>query len=160
MPELPEVETVRRGLERRLLGRRLSEVRVTGARTARRTSTATVAAELEGVTVRGVDRRGKYLILGFDHDARAMIHLRMSGQLLIADRHQPRPDHTHVAAKLSDHPVLGHHQELRFVDPRTFGEVVTYSLATAWQRVPELERLGWDPLVNPRACRGPDGDNC
>lgn len=155
MPELPEVETVRRGLERRLVGRCLSEVLVTGVRTARRTSTDAVAAGLEGVTVRAVERRGKYLILCFDHDARAMIHLRMSGQILIAPRHQPRPDHTHVVANISDHPQRGSREELRFVDPRTFGEVVAYTVATGPVVVPELDRLGWDPLVDPDGMSSP-----
>jgi len=151
MPELPEVETVRRGLERRLVGRSLSDVEVTGLRTVRRTSPGALVAGLDGVTVLGVERRGKYLVLRFDEGARAMIHLRMSGQVLISGRRDPRPAHTHVVMSLSDDAERGRDEEVRFVDPRTFGEVVAFRETDAAVLVPELDRLGWDPLLEPEA---------
>jgi formamidopyrimidine-DNA glycosylase len=151
MPELPEVETVRRGLQRRLIDRRLSDVRVTGQRTVRRTSSGDLTNALEGATVQMIDRVGKYLIVGLDDEMRVMIHLRMSGQLLVASHEVPRPPHTHVAARLSDVGDDQHDEELRFVDPRTFGEVVAYRFSDQEQVVPELGRLGWDPLDQPDA---------
>jgi len=151
MPELPEVETVRRGLERRLIGRRFSEVRVTGVRTVRRTSATHLQTHLEGAIVQAVDRRGKYLIVHLDQGLRVMIHLRMSGQVLIAEYASPRPAHTHVAARLSPECEGGQTEEFRFVDPRTFGEVVAYRAVDEVEWVPELARLGWDPLAEPQA---------
>jgi len=151
MPELPEVETVRRGLERRLVGRRFHEVQVTGLRTVRRTSAHELETNLEGATVQAVDRRGKYLIMQLDGNRRVMIHLRMSGQVLIAEHRSPRPPHTHVAARLSPESGGVSSEEFRFVDPRTFGEVVAYRAVDEVERVPELARLGWDPLVEPHA---------
>ncbi len=148
MPELPEVETVRRGLERRLVGRRLTEVCATGERTVRRTSARQLIDAMEGVTVQAVTRKGKYLVVHGDTQVRMMIHLRMSGQVLVADRSLARPAHTHVTARLSD--VTGAvDEEFRFVDPRTFGEVVAYRAQDESDVVPELHRLGWDPLTDP-----------
>lgn len=151
MPELPEVETVRLGLERRLVGRRFHDVEVTGLRTVRRTSASALQTYLEGATVLAVDRRGKYLIVHLDGDTRVMIHLRMSGQVLISEHSLVRPPHTHVAAQLSPQSGGVPGEEFRFVDPRTFGEVVAYRTVDEAQLVPELARLGWDPLVEPQA---------
>jgi formamidopyrimidine-DNA glycosylase len=155
MPELPEVETVRRGLAERVVGRRLLDVSATGTRTARRTSTRQLIDTLEGVTVQSVERYGKYLVLHGDDEVRAMIHLRMSGQLLVAPRASPRPPHTHVTARLGAHGVSDPDEELRFVDPRTFGEVVAYRAGSEADVVPELGRLGWDPLREPEAMNWP-----
>jgi formamidopyrimidine-DNA glycosylase len=101
-----------------------------------------------------VDRRGKYLIVHLDGDLRAMIHLRMSGQVLIAEHSSPRPPHTHIAARLWSDAGGAPHEEFRFVDPRTFGEVVAYRAVDEALRVPELARLGWDPLAEPHAMTG------
>lgn len=155
MPEAPEVETVRRGLAERVVGRRLFEVSATGARTVRRTSARAVVDTLEGVTVESVERLGKYLVIHADDDVRAMIHLRMSGQLLVAPRTSPRPAHTHVTARLGAGGAADTDEELRFVDPRTFGEVVAYRAAHEADVVPELGRLGWDPLREPDAMTWP-----
>ena len=142
MPELPEVETVRRGLAGRIVGRSITKVDMGRDRVARRTSTATVAMGLTGTTITAVDRRGKYLLIRLTEERTAMVHLRMSGQLLIAPSVVPRPKHCHVAAHLDDG------NELRFVDPRTFGEVVVYATVDEAVVVPELARLGRDPLVD------------
>ena len=136
MPELPEVETVRRGLAGRIVGRSITKVDMGRERVARRTSTSAVAMGLTGTTVIAVDRRGKYLLVRLTGERTAMVHLRMSGQLLVA------PPHCHVAALLDDG------NELRFVDPRTFGEVVVYATIDEAVVVPELARLGRDPLID------------
>jgi formamidopyrimidine-DNA glycosylase len=75
-----------------------------------------------------------------------MIHLRMSGQVLIDRVDSPRPAHSHVVLTLRD--ISGSIQELRFVDPRTFGEVVVFDPADADSIVPELARLGLDPITD------------
>jgi len=143
MPELPEVETVRRGLERHLVGRRIERVDVGRERSVRRTSRGAVIAGLTNTVVEAADRRGKYLLLPLDSGDTAMIHLRMSGQVLLAPAGTPRPPHTHVVLHLDD----GH--EAWFVDPRTFGEVVVFDPDHVEAELPELARLGADPIAQP-----------
>src|SRR5436305_6422301 len=79
MPELPEVETVRRMLEPTLTGRRLTRVRIDDGRLTRPYDPVHVAAELQGERVAHVDRRGKYLILRFASGRALLVHLRMTG---------------------------------------------------------------------------------
>ena len=143
MPELPEVETVRRGLERHLVGRRIETVEVGRERTVRRTSREALIAGLSDTVVERADRRGKYLVLPLDSGDALMIHLRMSGQVLLADGGSIRPPHTHVVMHLDD----GH--EAWFVDPRTFGEVVVFDPERIEHELPELARLGVDPIADP-----------
>jgi formamidopyrimidine-DNA glycosylase len=118
MPELPEVETVRRGVHQVAVGQTIGAASATGARTVRRSSAVLVEAGLTGRRVVGTGRHGKWFWLDLDDDARALIHLRMSGQLLWRPTAGDRPKHTHVALPFVDGG------ELLFVDPRTFGEVV------------------------------------
>ena len=143
MPELPEVETVRRGLARHVAGRRVERVEVGRDRVVRRTSREALIDGLTGVRVESAERRGKYLLLPLDSGDAAMIHLRMSGQVLIAEGGSERPPHTHVVMHLDD----GH--EARFVDPRTFGEVVVFAPDRVADELPELARLGVDPIAEP-----------
>ena len=91
MPELPEVETVRRGLERQVVGRRVQRVEVGRERVVRRTSREALVDGLAGTVIENVRRRGKYLLLGLDSGDVAMVHLRMSGQLLVAEPGADRP---------------------------------------------------------------------
>lgn len=147
MPELPEVETVRRGLARTVVGRRIDAVEVGGWRTVRRTSPDALIQGLTGATIVAVGRRGKYLLADLDNGTQLMVHLRMSGRLLLALPSSPRPSHSHVVASLAaGRGRLA--EELRFVDPRTFGEVVVFAPEQRDALVPELARLGPDPLVD------------
>lgn len=148
MPELPEVETVRRGLAEAVTGRRIERVEVGRDRVVRRTSAAALIGGLTGRVILAAERRGKYLLCPLDDGAVLMVHLRMSGQLLVAEPAAPRPPHTHVVASLS---ALGDRAptELWFVDPRTFGEVVVFDPANVAVEVPELARLGPDPIAEP-----------
>ncbi|MGO9910719.1 MAG: bifunctional DNA-formamidopyrimidine glycosylase/DNA-(apurinic or apyrimidinic site) lyase [Acidimicrobiales bacterium] len=144
MPELPEVETVRRGLDSLLPGKVAVSVRVTGKRTVRRQSPAELRRRVEGRKFVRTDRRGKYLALPLDDGAVLVIHLRMSGQLLwVAEpRLVRKAPHTHVVMGLDDG------SELRFVDPRTFGEwYVTEDVRPDGLPV-EFDRFGPDPLVD------------
>jgi formamidopyrimidine-DNA glycosylase len=143
MPELPEVETVRRGLQQHLVGRRIERVEVGRERSVRRTSREAVIAGLSDTVVEAADRRGKYLLLPLDSGDTCMIHLRMSGQVLLAAAGAARPAHTHVVMHLDDG------REAWFVDPRTFGEVVVFDPARVELELPELAALGVDPIADP-----------
>lgn len=121
MPELPEVETVRRGVEALYLGETLARLTLAGKRTVRRHGPEVLAC-LERKTLVGVSRHGKYLLLHWDSGEVLVVHLRMSGQLLTARAGDPMARHTHAVL------LFGGGSELRFVDPRTFGELFVASL--------------------------------
>jgi formamidopyrimidine-DNA glycosylase len=142
MPELPEVETVRRGLERFVVGRRVIGVEVGRERVVRRTSREELIAGLTDTVLLGATRRGKYLLCPLDSGESLMIHLRMSGQLLLAAHGSDRPVHTHVVMHLDDE------HELLFVDPRTFGEVVVFDPARIELELPGVAALGVDPIAD------------
>ncbi len=142
MPELPEVETVRRGLQRHLVGRRITAVEVGRDRVVRRTSREALIDGLTNTTVVAADRRGKYLLLPLDSGDAMMIHLRMSGQVLLAEGGAQRPAHTHVVMHLDDG------NEAWFVDPRTFGEVVVYDPDRIEQELASVATLGVDPIAD------------
>ena len=147
MPELPEVETVRRGIERMAVGLRIAQVEVGRERTVRRTSREALIDGLSGTTITHAGRRGKYLLCSLDSGEQMMIHLRMSGRVLIAESGAQRLPHTHVVLHLE---ALGTQPpcELWFVDPRTFGEVVVFDPDRLAEQMPELLRLGIDPLID------------
>jgi formamidopyrimidine-DNA glycosylase len=144
VPELPEVETVRRGLDVHVVGRRIESVEVGRERTVRRTSREAIIDGLTGATVLATRRRGKYLLLTLDTGDEVMLHLRMSGRVLISPPDEPRPAHTHIVLRFAGGPPA----ELRFVDPRTFGEVVVFDPANVAVEMPELARLGVDPVAD------------
>ncbi|WP_267244625.1 bifunctional DNA-formamidopyrimidine glycosylase/DNA-(apurinic or apyrimidinic site) lyase [Streptomyces sp. PR69] len=120
MPELPEVEVVRRGLERWVSGRTVAEVQVLHPRAVRRHPAGgeDFAACLKGRRIGVARRRGKYLWLPLaDADASILGHLGMSGQLLVQP--ETAPDEKHLRIRLRFDDTAG--TELRFVDQRTFG---------------------------------------
>lgn len=144
MPELPEVETVRRGLEAQVVGRRITKVEVGRERTVRRTSARNVIDGLTGATITAVNRRGKYLLCPLDSGDELMMHLRMSGRLLVAPAGAERPPHTHVVMHLAGKPA----EELWFIDPRTFGEVVVFDPRNVAVEIPEVAKMGIDPIAD------------
>lgn len=115
MPELPEVEVVRRGLDAHVTGRTITAVRVHHPRAVRRheAGPADLAARLLDAHVTGTGRRGKYLWLTLADDSALVVHLGMSGQMLLGPI--PKEDHLRIAALLDDGTALS------FVDQRTFG---------------------------------------
>jgi len=160
VPELPEVETVRRGIESRAVGRPIVSVEASGRRTVRRFGRESLIDGLTGATIVAAHRHGKYLLCPLDTGFAVMIHLRMSGRVLIASTTSPRPPHTHVSLEFAP-SVDGSVDELRFVDPRTFGEVVVFDPARADEQIPELGRLGpdaLDPALDPSLLRAQLGD--
>lgn len=124
MPELPEVEVVRRGLADHVVGRTIERVRVLHPRAVRRhlPGAADLESRLAGRTVESARRRGKYLWLVLASpdeqppDEAVVAHLGMSGQLLVEDADQPQELHLRISLALTDGG-----QQLRFVDQRTFG---------------------------------------
>lgn len=118
MPELPEVETIRRGLARHLVGRRIGYAEVFHPRAVRRHSggAADFTGRLIGRRIQAVSRRGKYLWFALDSDLALLAHLGMSGQFLLADAASPSPKHLRARFAFTDGDP-----ELRFVDQRTFG---------------------------------------
>lgn len=147
MPELPEVETVRKGIERRAVGRTIERVEVFRERTVRRQGREAIIDGLTGVRILAARRRGKYLLCDLDSGGVLMMHLRMSGRVLVVDAGTERPLHTHVVMHLSADDSGARH-EMWFVDPRTFGEVVVFDRDDAATVAPELARLGPDPIVD------------
>jgi formamidopyrimidine-DNA glycosylase len=120
VPELPEVETVRRGLAEHVAGRTVDEVEVLHPRAVRRhaAGAADFAAALSGRVLDVPRRRGKYLWLPAGDDA-LLAHLGMSGQLLVGDRDRPLSPHVRVRLTFADGGP-----DLRFTDQRTFGHLL------------------------------------
>jgi formamidopyrimidine-DNA glycosylase len=146
VPELPEVETVRRGIDARVAGRRIGTVTIGRERSVRRVGKSAVIAGLSGALITGTRRRGKYIVCDLDNGGSVMIHLRMSGRVLVEPEGTERPPHTHVVLPLAPNAAYPLREEMWFVDPRTFGEVVVYPTAEESLIVPELARLGVDPI--------------
>jgi formamidopyrimidine-DNA glycosylase len=120
MPELPEVETVRRGLDQHVTGRVIDTVTVLHPRAIRRhlAGPADFANALAGRKIDRISRRGKYLWLAFGDDA-LLAHLGMSGQLLTSAPDRPLGPHVRIVFTFADGG-----QDLRFTDQRTFGHML------------------------------------
>ena len=140
MPELPEVEVVRRGLEAHVVGRTIARVDVLHPRPVRRhlAGAEDFAALTTGRVVLGANRRGKYLWLPLDSGDAILAHLGMSGQMLV----QPAgaPDERHLRVRFD----LGDGLELRFVDQRMFGGL---SVSPGGADLPpEIAHIARDPM--------------
>lgn len=144
MPELPEVEVVRRGLERWVAGRTVGEVEVLHPRAVRRhfAGGADFAARLGGARLGTAMRRGKYLWVPLDDAATSLLgHLGMSGQLLVQPEGTPAEKHLRVRIRFAD--AVG--TELRFVDQRTFGGLSLHE-NTAEGLPDTIAHIARDPL--------------
>lgn len=138
MPELPEVEVVRRGLDDHVVGRTLTAVEVLDARSVRRhgPGPSDFVARLTGRHVTAAHRRGKYLWLSLDDGSSVLTHLGMSGQALICDPDAPPPRHLRITFDLDDG------RQLRFADQRIFG-----GMAVSETDPPtEIAHIALDPL--------------
>ncbi|TKA11700.1 bifunctional DNA-formamidopyrimidine glycosylase/DNA-(apurinic or apyrimidinic site) lyase [Actinacidiphila oryziradicis] len=143
MPELPEVEVVRRGLERWVSGRTVDSVDVLHPRAVRRHlgGAADFADRLKGRTIGPARRRGKYLWLPLDAAGSLLGHLGMSGQLLVQPGTAPDEAHLRIRVRFADD--LG--TELRFVDQRTFGGLSVHESGPDGLPIP-LAHIALDPL--------------
>lgn len=140
MPELPEVEVIRRGLEQFVVGRRIAAVEVLHPRAVRRHAAGAgdFAARLTGRVIDGARRRGKYLWLPIGDDA-LLAHLGMSGQLLVGPADAPLSPHVRVRFTLTDDGT-----DLRFTDQRTFGHLL---VSADGARLPaQIAHIAPDPV--------------
>jgi formamidopyrimidine-DNA glycosylase len=121
MPELPEVETVRVGLEQHVVGRTIASAEVLNPRAVRRDPAGPVgfAAAMADRTLIRAERRGKYLWLAMEPDEALLAHLGMSGQLLVGDPDRPLSPHVRARFTFKDGGP-----DLRFTDQRTFGHLM------------------------------------
>ncbi len=140
MPELPEVEVVRWGISEHVVGRTITHVEVSDVRSLRRhlAGPADFVARIQGRTVVGAVRRGKYLWMQLDHGDAILCHLGMSGQFLISDAGAPPPRHLRILLVLDDG------RELRFADQRIFGGM-SFSEDGA-DLPPQIAHIARDPL--------------
>jgi len=137
MPELPEVETVARGLDERLTGRTVTGVDVRWKRSIRAPDPVTFADRLVGQSVTGVQRRGKWIMVELDSGDALLVHLRMTGQLLVEPAGSPDGDYTRVVIHLDEE------HRLRFSDMRKFGRLILTEDADE-----VLGDLGPEPLAD------------
>ncbi|MEZ0343039.1 bifunctional DNA-formamidopyrimidine glycosylase/DNA-(apurinic or apyrimidinic site) lyase [Mycobacterium sp. pV006] len=151
MPELPEVEVVRRGLHEHVTGRTITAVRVHHPRAVRRheAGPADLTARLLEQQITGTGRRGKYLWLTLGAEVALVVHLGMSGQMLLGTRTQgaeagpvPNENHLRIATLLDDGTTMS------FVDQRTFGGWMVADMVTVdGTAVPEpVAHIARDPL--------------
>jgi formamidopyrimidine-DNA glycosylase len=138
MPELPEVETIVRGLRRQLIGRKIGSVRVRSARVLAQPLPRFRKA-LKGAIIREISRQGKFILIAFDGGLRLVTHLRMTGQFLLVPPEQAIDKHTHVIFDLEPGPL-----QLRYRDVRKFGRLGL--LIPGDQSIPLLKDLGPDAL--------------
>jgi formamidopyrimidine-DNA glycosylase len=144
MPELPEVETLARGLQRELRGRRVLSVEL--GKTDFMDNPAEIERELPGSRIQRVERYGKFMLLRFEGspeggvagESALLVHLGMTGTMMPRPVSEPRAKHTHLVALLDDG------RELRYIDPRRFGRI---AWLTGEQLREELLRFGADPLL-------------
>lgn len=140
MPELPEVETIRKDLEKEIVGKKIKEVEVKLPRIIRRHKTRKEFTDrLDGRKITKVARRGKYILMDLDSDDALVMHMGMSGHVERATGRKVVDKHTHVVIKF----VVG--GELRFVDMRQFGELFV-SHRDELDMVKELQHIAIDPF--------------
>jgi formamidopyrimidine-DNA glycosylase len=153
MPELPEVETVCRQLEPEIEGRRIERLEVYDPRWCRPIAPAELEAAVSGCTIEGLGRRGKYLLLALDGGQTLVMHLRMTGNLVLVEGEamidpsegrrlyegERSTSERHLRARFT----LDDGRELWFTDPRRFGEAFLIDDADLGRR---FERLGVEPL--------------
>src|SRR6202012_4247039 len=169
MPELPEVETVARQLEPELEGHAIEQLEVRDARWSRPVRPQTLGKKVTGKTIRGLGRRGKYLLLSLDGDQTLVMHLRMTGNLVLVEpegeildpsegrilyQGERTTDEKHLRARFlldgrrDENPrpppsPLDDGREVWFPDPRPFGEAFLIDD----KKLPErFSRLGVEPL--------------
>jgi formamidopyrimidine-DNA glycosylase len=142
MPELPEVETIANGVHARVQGARIVSVWTSGKPQTFKSPESEIAEALTGATIDSVRRVGKTIVMTLHRSSNKLpieflIHLGMTGRLLVSDPAVPQPPHTHAILSLADH------REIRFVDPRRFGRLSIHrSSPTTEDRPPTTTYTG------------------
>ncbi|PKM80242.1 MAG: formamidopyrimidine-DNA glycosylase [Firmicutes bacterium HGW-Firmicutes-14] len=139
MPELPEVETIRRSLEEKVKGKTFTGVEIFLDKMLKGLEPGDLDEKFKGKKITGIDRRGKYLLINLTGGVVMVIHLRMTGQLLYCAPDQEKAKHTHLVFHLNDM------YQLRFIDQRQFGKVHIVSLKELGS-ISGLKNLGVEPL--------------
>jgi formamidopyrimidine-DNA glycosylase len=147
MPELPEVETVRSGLEKYVINRRITSANSYHFRAIKPNSIAPLAAVV-GARIRAVKRRGKFLWFELDREFTLVAHLGMSGQLLISPKKSPNQSHLRARIELQKSAGLVRNKsagnEIRFIDQRTFGWL---SIEQMHNQIPtSVAHIAYDPF--------------
>jgi formamidopyrimidine-DNA glycosylase len=146
MPELPEVETVANGVNARIAGDRIEDTWFSSKREPMKSPPAAMAKALAGRTIERVRRVGKHIVFDFQSErardpVQWIVHLGMTGRLLVADSAIPRPPHTHGIL------MLRSGRELRFVDPRRFGRMGLHLASKNADREAGFAGPGKEPLT-------------
>jgi formamidopyrimidine-DNA glycosylase len=141
MPELPEVETIRRQLAPHVEGRRLERLEVLDARWCEPAHPDELADAVAGRPVQAVRRRGKYLVVGLEDEVFLVMHLRMTGNLLLVGSDEDVEDRPHLRARMA----LDYGSRVLFVDQRRFGTGIVLLGADALEAY-FADRLGVEPL--------------
>lgn len=139
MPEMPEVETIKRDLEKKVKGKKIERVIIKNKKSVKIPVPAEFVRRMEGKVFTRVERRGKFLILGLSSEDTLVIHLKLTGRL-IHSRKEEELDYTRVVFVFQDHT------QLSFTDVRGFGGIWLIS-DREFQRVPALDNLGPEPLT-------------
>lgn len=145
MPELPEVETIRRGLSRQLVGRTIQDVRVRHKQLRHVVDAEALRRHVIGRTVSCVERRAKYLLIHLQPDRVLLFHLGMSGRLRVGAPSSEDAKHDHLIFEMEPVSASGPGLEMRFHDPRRFGMCLT-TTAVELPHHPSLRNLGQEPL--------------
>jgi len=138
MPELPEVETIRRGLLEKVKGKRVSRVKVEKEKSLKMVSPSEFERRLVGKIFSDIKRRGKYLIICLDSESTLVIHLKLTGRLIFSKSGE-MPKYTKIVFTFDDG------SQLFFSDMRGFGEVHLVE-GTNFQTIPGLAEIGPEPL--------------
>lgn len=133
MPELPEVETLRRQLEKAVCGERIKDVMVLDKRIIKDIGVKKFCIQLKHVTITGVHRRGKVLVFGLDSGKSLVVHLRISGWIVVSRHKEP---YTRLLIKLKG-------KFLCVCDQRILGEV---RICSEWQKLPFVKNMGPEAL--------------
>lgn len=139
MPEMPEVETIRRIIEPQIAGQTISAVAVNHPQVIGYPDVGNFKSQLTGQTIKRMDRRGKFLTFHFVNGDRMVLHLRMTGQLLVTPTDYPEEMHTHLIAQLSGGC------QVRYIDVRRFGRF-WYLKSGEEDHVTGQDKLGLEPL--------------
>ncbi|MDI6689455.1 MAG: DNA-formamidopyrimidine glycosylase [Actinomycetota bacterium] len=134
MPEMPEVETIRRELEEKVKGEEITKVEVRSAKPLKNATVEEFTDVVEGATIEDVKRRGKILIINLSAGYSLLIHLKLTGRILYQIANAPMEKHTHVIFSLDDH-------QLRFWDQRQFGYIKVFKTEDL-PNAPEVKELG------------------